>query len=407
MAEFFITAILPVGGFFIKYSVRIMTGWLSSRLWFFLILYQSMTVEAGGQGSIVRPDASGAGFVVLPQERTNPLTLEKAVLFFNDAVAKTAALSWFRIRAKYLGKDSLTDADRKTFSKDLDNEATLRMESDFRSGDFGIKVLDCEGKKEERKYGIVLNLLDGSYGASEAGEVEVFIDPIEGTTAASSNEVGSVAIVAGSLDSGHPLVPPEDGDAIYTNRIVAGPKLKGKISLDTAPKDVVSEAMKAYNFTDPSELKIVVLERERNAALISQFEEAGASIIRIKAGDLMPAIAALYESQPIISVGSGGKTEAMIAAIAAKAVGGVFEGQYVDKDGKPSVEHPQKLTLESVCPGNSSNYFVSLASITGTPEHALNLPPVMRWANGKTVNLVTTVDITKKGFYRRLRPIDL
>jgi len=360
---------------------------------------------------VVRPDASGAGTITYRYgegHHEQNLTMEKVVPFFNNVVAETAALAWSAIHAKYPNNEVLEKADRESFSVDMDNQATDLMAIRFGQAEFGIKVLDSEGKKEERKYGIKLSSLDGSYGPATIQMVEGYVDPVEGTTAASSNEVGSVAIFGGSLDNGHSLVPPENGDAIYMDRIVAGPKLKGKINLEMEPSKIVSIAVEAYGLTSSSELKVVVLDRPRNADLIGMFEAAGANVIKIKAGDLMPALAALAEDEPMISMGSGGKTEGIIAGIGAKARGGFFEGQYVNTDGQLSKDHPKKLTLEDLFPGDASNYFVSLASITGTQEYGLDLPPVKRYENGEVVHHVTVVDITQKGgFYRTRRPVKL
>lgn len=350
------------------------------------------------------PDAIVASNILPKTETKTPLDIERVIPFVNDTVVQTAVAAWEGIQERYGDQKVLSEEEKGVFSIGLDNQAANIMEAGFNNGTFGVEVLDCEGAKEKRKYGIVVKILQGHYGPQGEG-IEVFVDPIEGTKAASSNIMGSVSIVAGSLDRGHPLIPPEDGDAHYTDRIVASPKLRGKISLEMAPSDIVAEAMRAYNLKDPSQLRAVVMNRERNAQLLKGLEEAGATLIKIDAGDLMPALASL-KHRPIISVGSGGKTEAMIAAIAAKAVGGVFEGRYVDKDGKLSVQHPEKLTLDKVCPGDPSNYFVSLASITGTPEYALGLLPIIRRANGVIAHQVSVVDITKRSLFRN-RTFDL
>lgn len=337
-------------------------------------------------------------------ETKGALTVEKAREFFNQGVALAASLTWMRIQEMTANGFLLPEKERK---KILDNLATSDMTTHFATADFGISVLGCEGKKELRKDGVELETLEGLHGAVKTiPDLELFIDPIEGTTAAASNRVGSVCIVAGGLENGHNMVPPEDGDAQYLLRTVASPRLRGRISLDMSPSEVVKEAKRAFNLSSPSELRVVVLDRLRNAELMRGLEEAGATLVRIEAGDLMPALASLKHT-PILSMGSGGKEEGMIAAIAAKAVGGFFEGRYVDKDGNSSKQHPQRLILDSVCPGDSSRYFVSLASITGTPEYGLGLFRVLpRGINGDTVNQVSVVDITKRDLFRK-RIIDI
>jgi fructose-1,6-bisphosphatase/sedoheptulose 1,7-bisphosphatase-like protein len=116
------------------------------------------------------------------------------------------------------------------------------------------------------------------------------------------------------------------------------------------------------------------MNRARNQVLIEELEKAGVVLDLIDSGDLMPALAALTQNKPILSMGSGGKQEAMIAACGAKALGGVFEMRYVTKEGKSVEEFSDILGLDDVASGKASDYFVSFASITGVPELGLAVP---------------------------------
>ena len=301
------------------------------------------------------------------------------------------------IDAKYVSGEPLAVDDRKAFADELDRKATAIMERGLHSAPFVSEVVPdgCEGLKENRKalelgkgptdlpvltgtYGVghtidfserhILNLLDS------ASKVKLIIDPVEGTTRASLNQEGAVAIIAGTLSGEIAPIPSEDSPALYADRIVASPRLKGKVSLFQTPADNVRAVLEEFGLTDPKDVRVVLMNRARNQTLIEELRIVGVTLDLIDSGDLMPAIAALTQNKPILSMGSGGKQEAVIAACAAKALGGVFELRYVAKNGDTVEEFPDILKMDDVVAGNPSDYFVNFASITGVPELGLSVP---------------------------------
>ncbi len=276
----------------------------------------------------------------------------------------------------------------------LDTRATELLEFGLHEADFVSEVVDCEGKKEKRKAeedGIGrtdLRVAEGAYGLGnsipfskrqvlqEAPEkVKLVIDPIEGTTNASLNKDGSFAIIAGTRSGDITKIPEEDSSAKYADRIVAHKRLKGKVSLSNTAEQNIMATLKEYGITDPHEIDVYILGRPRNQAIIYGYESLGTNVIEIPRGDLAPALKALTtEDHPILSIGSGGKPEAVIAACAAKALGGAFELMWVTGDGNPTDEFPGIMDLDEVVSGDPFDCFATFASITGVEELDMDAP---------------------------------
>ncbi|MCL5970405.1 MAG: fructose-bisphosphatase class II, partial [Patescibacteria group bacterium] len=350
---------------------------------------------------------SGTGIPSEPRLTSNPdllpqkeLSLTEVLSHYNLVTAAAAAQARLAIDVKYALGKPLADDDQKAFAIWLDRKATHSMEQLLHQFPFISRVVDCEGEKENRKDresgngSADLPVLKGSYGMGSfvlfserhvldtldsASRVELVIDPIEGTTRASLNQEGAVAVMAGTLTGYIASIPPEDSPALYADRIVASRRLMGKVSLDRSPRENVRAVMKEFGLTNPADVKVLVMDRPRNKELIDALRAEGIVFdpkTLIKSGDLMPAIEVLTQDKPILSMSSGGKTEAVIAACGAKALGGVFEMRYVSGQGKPVEEFPGLLTLDDVVSGNPADFFVNFASVTGVPKLGLPVPEV-------------------------------
>lgn len=350
--------------------------------------YRSTGMEdPSGLRLMLRPDS-------LPRRE---LSLPEVLSHYSRVNAIVAVSARLTIDSKHASGPIFGD-DVKAFGVSLDRMATASMERLLHNLPFASKIVGCEGEKENRKDresgngSADLPVLTGTYGIGHAipfserhtlnlldslPKAELVIDPIEGTTRASLNQEGAVAIIAGTLTGRIASIPSEDSTAIYADRIVATPRLKGKVSLDRSAYENVRAVMEEFGLTNPADVEIVVLggkTRVRNHKLIDALQKAGATLRLISSGDLMPAIEALTQNKPILSMGSGGKEEAVIAACAAKSLGGVFEMRYVAEDGAPAEGFAGLLTLDDVASGNAADYFVNFASITGVPELGLSTP---------------------------------
>jgi fructose-1,6-bisphosphatase II len=147
----------------------------------------------------------------------------------------------------------------------------------------------------------------------------------------------------------------------------------------------------------PREITVVVLDRERNQALIAALRECGAKVILITDGDVAPAIAAANPQRPVdLMMGIGGTPEGVIAAAAVKCLGGAVQGRLWprnDDERKQLVDAgydvDRVLTTDDLVSGE--DIFVSATGVTSgalvegvryTPEGAVTDSIVMRSRSG-------------------------
>jgi fructose-1,6-bisphosphatase II len=182
----------------------------------------------------------------------------------------------------------------------------------------GVVVIG-EGEKDEAPM-----LYNGEEVGNGVGpEVDVAVDPLEGTRLTALGQPGAISVMA-VAERGTMLFP---GAALYMEKIAVGPGAIDAIDITKSPTDNVSAVAKALGKT-PREVDVVVLERDRHDELIAELRDAGARVRLIRDGDVAPAIAA---AQPGTSVdmlyGVGGTPEGVISAAALKCVGGGIQGR--------------------------------------------------------------------------------
>ncbi|MCQ2604761.1 MAG: class II fructose-bisphosphatase, partial [Spirochaetia bacterium] len=153
-------------------------------------------------------------------------------------------------------------------------------------------------------------------------EVDIAVDPLEGTNLVAKGMPGAITTLA-MAPKGCLLHAPD----MYMDKIAAGPKCKGKISLDASVSDNIRAAAEALD-KKISEVTIVVLDRERHKGIIKEARDLGARIKLITDGDVAPAVAAGFPNSGIdMMIGIGGAPEGVLAAAALKAMGGEFQGR--------------------------------------------------------------------------------
>jgi fructose-1,6-bisphosphatase II len=182
----------------------------------------------------------------------------------------------------------------------------------------GVVVIG-EGEKDEAPM-----LYNGEeVGNGEGPEVDVAVDPLEGTRLTALGQPNAIAVIA-VAERGTMLDP---GAAFYMEKIAVGPEAIGAIDIERSPAENVGRVAEALGKT-PREVDVVVLERERHDELIAALREAGARVRLIRDGDVAPSIAA---AQPGTSVdmlyGIGGTPEGVISAAALKCVGGGIQAR--------------------------------------------------------------------------------
>jgi fructose-1,6-bisphosphatase II len=202
-------------------------------------------------------------------------------------------------------------------------------------------------------------------GNGEPPEVDVAVDPLEGTRLTSVGQPNAISVIA-VAERGTMFFP---GAAVYMDKIAVGPEIGDVIDIDDSPSENVARAAKAKG-VKPSEIAVVVLDRERNQPLIEELREVGAKVNLITDGDVAPAIAAARPGTGVdMMMGIGGTPEGVIAAAAVKCLGGAVRGRLWPRDD----EERQKLVDAGYEPDRvlatddlvgSDNVFVAATGVT-------------------------------------------
>ncbi|MBW8269649.1 class II fructose-bisphosphatase [Caldovatus sp. SYSU G05006] len=154
-------------------------------------------------------------------------------------------------------------------------------------------------------------------------EVDIAVDPLEGTSITAKGGPNAMAVVALAPKGGFLHAPD-----IYMDKIAVGPGLPpGVVDLDETPERNLRELAKAKK-TDISDLVVCLLDRDRHKEKIRAIRAAGARIMLIPDGDVAGVVAV---SQPETGVdmylGSGGAPEGVLAAAALRCIGGQMQGR--------------------------------------------------------------------------------
>jgi fructose-1,6-bisphosphatase class II len=153
-------------------------------------------------------------------------------------------------------------------------------------------------------------------------EVDIAVDPLEGTNLCATGAANSIAVLAAS-EKGGLLNAPD----IYMDKLVVGPTAAKFVSIDNSVQENLNQIAEAFQ-RDVNELTIVVLDRERHHDLIAQIREAGARIKLITDGDLSAGIAAAVRGTGIhAAMGVGGAPEGVLTAAAMRCLGGRMQGR--------------------------------------------------------------------------------
>jgi fructose-1,6-bisphosphatase II len=182
----------------------------------------------------------------------------------------------------------------------------------------GIVVIG-EGEKDEAPM-----LFNGErVGAGAGPEVDVAVDPLEGTRLTALGQPNAIAVIA-VAERGSMFFP---GAAVYMEKIAAGADAVEAIDINATPTENVNAVAKAKGVR-VTDVRVVVLERDRHEQLIGELRQAGAHVNLIRDGDVAPAIAAARPETGVdLLYGIGGTPEGVISAAALKTVGGGIQAK--------------------------------------------------------------------------------
>src|SRR5258706_5541723 len=209
-------------------------------------------------------------------------------------------------------------------------------------------------------------------------ELDVAVDPIEGTSLTAAGLPGAISVIAlaerGTMFTTH---------IHYMQRLVVGRRARGVIDLNMPVEWNLIRIAKAEGLP-PQELTVVVLERPRNDGIIAEIRDVGARIKLIPAGDVGGALEAALDTRYGIHcmMGSGGATEGVLAACAIKAIGGDMQAKlfFKDKDERELAvkegHQPDKvLCLDDLCSGDDI-FFAATGITSGELLHGVRYEDV-------------------------------
>src|SRR5437764_9046761 len=170
-------------------------------------------------------------------------------------------------------------------------------------------------------------------------EVDIAVDPLEGTNLCATGSPNAITVLAAS-EKGGLLNAPD----LYMEKLVVGPSCKGAVDLDAPVKDNLRAIAKRLD-RDVEDLVVIVLDRPRHEKLIEEIRTAGARIRLIGDGDLSAGISVSVVGTGVHAVmGTGGAPEGVLTAAALRCLNGQILARLVVS--KP--EHAERLTKMGV-----------------------------------------------------------
>jgi fructose-1,6-bisphosphatase II len=251
----------------------------------------------------------------------------------------------------------------------------------------GVVVIG-EGEKDEAPM-----LYNGErVGNGHGVEVDVAVDPLEGTRLTALGQPNAIAVIA-VAERGTMFFP---GAAVYMNKIAVGPEAADAIDIDAPPAENVRRVAKAKG-RRLEDMSVVVLDRDRHEGLIRELREIGVRVNLITDGDVAPSIAAAREQSSVdLLMGIGGTPEGVISAAAIKCLGGAIQGKLWPRSGEErralvdaGYDVDRVLTTDDLVAG--ADVFVAATGVTDgallngvryTPGGAVTDSIVMRSRSG-------------------------
>ncbi len=155
-------------------------------------------------------------------------------------------------------------------------------------------------------------------------EVDIAVDPLEGTNLCATGAPNAIAVLAASNKGG--LLNAPD---CYMDKIIVGPAAKGAIDIDAPVEQNLKSIARALG-RSVQDLVIIVLDRDRHQQLIADIRKAGARIKLIGDGDLSAGISAAVRRTNVHAVmGIGGAPEGVLAAAALRCLNGGMQARLV------------------------------------------------------------------------------
>ncbi len=203
-----------------------------------------------------------------------------------------------------------------------DQAAVDAMRTELNKLNINGTIVIGEGERDEAP----MLYIGEKVGLGKGHELDIALDPLEGTTICAKNLPNSLAVIA-IAERGNLLYAPD----VYMDKIAIGPGYPvGIIHLDASPADNIAAVAKAKG-VPVSEVTACIMDRPRHAKLIEAVRATGAAIRLIGDGDVAGVIhtTAPEDTGIDIYIGIGGAPEGVLAAAALRCTGGQMQGRLI------------------------------------------------------------------------------
>ncbi len=165
-------------------------------------------------------------------------------------------------------------------------------------------------------------------GDGSPPEVDIAVDPLEGTTLTARGMPSALAVIA-LAERGSMFDP---GPCVYMEKLAGGPGIADLLSLDEPLPDVIRKVADRKG-VEPTEIRVIMLDRPRHEEQVEAIREVGARIRFISDGDVSAALFAVSQGTGVdLLWGIGGTPEGVLSAAAIKCLGGELLGKLWPRD---------------------------------------------------------------------------
>lgn len=188
-------------------------------------------------------------------------------------------------------------------------------------------------------------------------ELDVAVDPVEGTDAVAAGRAGGLAVIAVSERGG--LMGAPD---MYMQKLVVGTTAAGHVHLNGP----VAATLAHHHRLRLADLGIALRDRPRHAALVAEIRRAGARVHLTQAGDVIPALEVTLGGYGVHALmGIGGAPEGIVTAAAQRGIGGEIQGRFKATNNAPT-----------------RRVFVAWSGLGAGVHHPRFRPGLTRWFRG-------------------------
>lgn len=199
-----------------------------------------------------------------------------------------------------------------------DDAAVEGMRHAFNFVEIDGTIVIGEGERDEAPM-----LYIGEKVGAGGEEIDIAVDPLEGTNLTADGQSNSLAVMAFG-PKGTLLHAPDT----YMKKVAVGPEAADVVHIDATATENIQAVAKALK-RDVEDLVVCILARDRHIDLIREVRAAGARIRLITDGDVFGAVATSIEGTGIhLYLGTGAAPEGVLACTALKCLGGCFMGRF-------------------------------------------------------------------------------